>query len=109
MGSAFSTYGGGFIVILLFFGVAGAIVAKIKGDTVWVWFLISFCVPFIGLLTAILYRVEGVELRQECTGCGRVLKLYDTVCMRCGEELQFPDHALAARPAPRPPQRVPGP
>jgi energy-coupling factor transporter transmembrane protein EcfT len=100
MGGAFSTYGAGFIVIILAFGIAGGIVAKIKGDTVWVWFLISLCMPFIGLLTAILYRVESVELHQRCTGCGRVLKLYDTVCMRCGEELAFPDVALAAQPAP---------
>jgi rRNA maturation endonuclease Nob1 len=53
------------------------------------------------LLTAVLYRVEKVELRQQCTGCGRMLKLYDTVCMRCGEELEFPDVAFAAEPAPR--------
>lgn len=96
------SYGGAYVVICLFFGLAAGVVAKIKGDTVWVWFLISACVPFIGLLTAVLYRVEKIELKQRCTGCGRVLKLYDTVCMRCGEELQFPDTALSPRPAGRP-------
>ena len=90
-----SAGGLGLIFILLCFGVAGGVVAKIKGDTVWVWFLVSFCVPFIGLLTAILYRVEGTELNRECPGCGRVVKLYDAVCMKCGEELDFPDVALS--------------
>ena len=102
MGAGLSTYGAGFIVVCLFFGIAGGIVAKIKGDSVVMWFLVSACVPFIGLLTAVLYRTEKVELRQRCTGCGRILKLYDTVCMRCGEELEFPDVALAPRPSGRP-------
>ncbi|WP_249009766.1 hypothetical protein [Conexibacter sp. DBS9H8] len=101
MGGAFSAYGAGLVFILLCFGAAGGIVAKIKGDTVWVWFLVSFCVPFIGLLTAVLYRVEREELRQRCPGCGRVLKLYDTVCMRCGYELEFPEVALAPEPVAR--------
>jgi hypothetical protein len=103
MGSAFSSYGAGAVVIVLCFGIAGGVVAKIKGDTVWVWFLVSMCVPFIGLLTAVLYRVEGTELRQECPGCGRVIKLYDAVCMRCGQELDFPDVALAPQPVGRAP------
>jgi hypothetical protein len=102
--SGISTYGGGFIVIALFFGIAGGVIARIKGDTVWVWFLISACVPFIGLITAVFYRVEKEELRQECPGCGRMLKLYDAVCMRCGTELEFPEVAYAAQPARRPVQ-----
>jgi hypothetical protein len=101
MGSA--AYGGAFVLIVLLFGIAGGIVAKIKGDTVWVWFLVSACVPFIGLLTAVLYRVEHEELHQKCPGCGRMLKLYDAVCMRCGYELEFPEVAFSGRPAPRRP------
>ena len=103
MGGAFSSYGAGFLVILIFFGIAGGVVAKIKGDTVWVWVLISACVPFIGLLTAVLYRVEHTELRQQCPGCGRMLKLYDAVCMRCGYELEFPEVAYSGQPKSRRP------
>ncbi len=101
--SGLSTYGGPLVVILLFFGIAGGVVAKIKGDTIWVWFLVSACVPFLGLLTAVLYRVEKEELRQQCPGCGRMLKLYDAVCMRCGHELEFPEVAFSAKPAARRP------
>ena len=53
-------------------------------------------VPFLGLLTAIFYRWENQELRRQCPTCGRVVKLYDAVCMRCGEELEFPDVAIAS-------------
>ncbi|MBO0767946.1 MAG: hypothetical protein J2O48_04590 [Solirubrobacterales bacterium] len=95
----FSSYGAAFLVILLCFGIAGGVVAKIKGDSVISWFLISFCVPFIGLATAIFYRVEKGELRRQCPDCGRVVKLYDAVCMRCGSELEFPDVAIAPESA----------
>ena len=85
----------GLLVILGFFGLAGGIVGRIKGSSFLVWFLISACVPFIGLLTAIFYRYETKELRRQCPGCRRVLKLHDAVCMSCGTELEFPDTAIA--------------
>ena len=32
----------------------------------------------------------------QCPDCGKVLKLHDAVCMRCGTELEFPDVAIAS-------------
>jgi peptidoglycan/LPS O-acetylase OafA/YrhL len=90
-----STYGLSFLVILFFFGLAGGYIGRVKGSSFTMWFLISFCIPFIGLLTAVLYRYENEELRRECPRCHKVLKLYDAVCMRCGNELEFPDVAIA--------------
>src|ERR1035441_8255549 len=49
-----------YIVIAVSFGVAGAIVGKIKGSSFVLWFLISGLVPFFGLLAAIAYRFELV-------------------------------------------------
>lgn len=89
----------GLLVILLFFGIAGGIVGRIKGSSFFLWFMISGLVPFLGLLTAIFYRFENQELRRQCPRCGKVLKLYDAVCVRCGEELEFPDVALAPEAA----------
>jgi hypothetical protein len=86
----------GYVVIALFFGLAGGIVGRIKGSSFLLWFLISAVVPFLGLLTAIFYRWENQELRRQCPTCGRVVKLADAVCMRCGEELEFPDVAIAS-------------
>ncbi|MGZ4294820.1 MAG: hypothetical protein ACXVRM_11310, partial [Solirubrobacteraceae bacterium] len=85
----------GLLVILFFFGLAGGMVGRIKGSSFFMWFLVSFCVPFIGLLAAVCYRWDRDELRRQCPHCGKVLKLHDAVCMRCGEELEFPDVALA--------------
>ncbi len=88
--------GGGLIVIMFFFGVAGGIVGRIKGSSFLIWFVISGLVPFFGLLAAICYRFENQELRRQCPGCGKVVKLHDAVCVRCGTELDFPEVAIAA-------------
>ena len=94
-------YGMAYIVIALAFGLAGAFIGRMKGSSFWMWFLISFCVPFIGLLAAVCYRWEDRELRRQCPSCRRVVKLYDAVCMTCGYELDFPDRALASEAAMR--------
>jgi hypothetical protein len=91
----------GLVVILFFFGLAGGIVGRIKGSSFLLWFLISACMPFFGLLAAVFYRWENRELRRQCSGCGRVLRLHDTVCMACGAELDFPDVAIASEASAR--------
>jgi hypothetical protein len=89
----------GYVFIAFFFGLAGGVVGKLKGGSFFIWFLISGVVPFIGLLTAILYRRDDEELRRQCPGCGRVVKLHDAICTRCGTELEFPEVALASQAA----------
>ena len=85
----------GLLIILFFFGLAGGYVGKIKGGSFTIWFLVSFCIPFIGLATAVLYRYDNRELRRECPRCHRVVMLHDAVCMRCGTELEFPQVAIS--------------
>jgi membrane protein implicated in regulation of membrane protease activity len=75
-----------FVVILFFFGLATAIVGRIKGSSFLLWFVIGFCLPILGLLAAILYRWEKEEPRKQCPRCGAILKITDQVCMRCGED-----------------------
>lgn len=79
-----------FLIILFSFGLATAIVGKIKGSSFPLWFLIGFCLPFLGLLAAIFFRWEGDEKPRRCERCGKRVKLYDQVCMTCGEDLRWP-------------------
>jgi hypothetical protein len=88
--------GMGYVVICLFFGLAGGFVGRAKGSSFWLWFLISALIPFLGLLAALCYRWENRELRRQCPRCGRVVKLHDAKCMRCGHELEFPEVAIAS-------------
>ncbi len=84
-----------YVIIAICFGLAGGVVGRIKGSSFLLWFLISMVVPIIGLMTAIAYRYERDELRRRCPRCGRVTKIYDAICTRCGTELDFPETALA--------------
>jgi hypothetical protein len=83
-----------YLIIAFFFGLAGGILGRAKGSSFVLWFLISALVPFFGLFAAMLYRNEQDEVRRQCPRCGRIVKLYDQVCMRCGEDLEFPDTAI---------------
>jgi hypothetical protein len=83
-----------YVIIALFFGLAGAWVARLKGNSMFVWFLISAIIPFVGLLAALLYRAEADEPRRQCPTCGRVCMLHDALCTRCGTELEWPDEVL---------------
>jgi ribosomal protein S27AE len=90
-----------YLVLCFFFGLAGGIIGKVKGSSFFLWFLISALVPVGGLIAALLYRIDRDELRRQCPECGRVLKLHDQVCTRCGADLDFPDVVLAPESAAR--------
>jgi peptidoglycan/LPS O-acetylase OafA/YrhL len=94
-----------YVIIALCFGLSGGIVGRIKGSSFWLWFLISAVVPVLGLLAAIAYRFERDELRRRCPRCGRVTKIYDALCTRCGTELDFPEVAIAPESLERVPAR----
>jgi peptidoglycan/LPS O-acetylase OafA/YrhL len=83
-----------YLIICLFFALAGGFVGRIKGSSFLLWFLISGLVPVVGLLAAVLYRTERDEVRRQCPRCGRIVPLHDQVCMRCGEDLDFPETAI---------------
>ena len=88
-----------YLIIAFSFALAGGIVGKVKGSSFWIWFLVSGFLPFIGLMAALLYRVERDELRRQCPDCGKVVKLHDQLCTRCGAELYFPDVAIVPESA----------
>ena len=87
-----------YLIIAFSFGLAGGIVGRVKGSSFVLWFLVSACLPVIGLLAAVAYRREGEELRRRCPQCGKVVKIYDQLCT-CGAELYFPDVAVESEAA----------
>ena len=82
------------LVILFFFGLSAGVIGRIKGGSFLLWFLIGFCVPFVGTLMAILWRWEKREPRRTCPECGTVVPLYEQVCRGCGRDLEFPQESL---------------
>ncbi len=83
-----------YLVIAFFFGLAGGVVGRIKGSSFVLWFLISAIVPVLGLLAAVLYRYERDEPERRCPTCGKVCKVYEALCTRCGTELEYPDELI---------------
>jgi hypothetical protein len=94
-----------YLIIAFAFGIAGGYVGRMKGSSFFIWFLISACVPFIGLMAALAYRWDTDELLRQCPRCGRVVKLHDALCMGCGHELEFP--GTESTPPPTGAPRVP--
>jgi hypothetical protein len=92
-----SGYGLEYVVVAFFFGLAAAVVAKIKGGSFFLWLVIGSVLPAIGLLAALLMRWDKAELRRECPECGAIVPITDQVCRRCGRDLDFPTEALAPR------------
>ena len=85
--------GGAFLVLIFFCGLSAGVVAKIKGSSFLLWFLIGACLPFIGTIGALLYRFERNEPRRQCPECGNVVPLHNQVCSHCGRDLDFPSQA----------------
>jgi hypothetical protein len=86
------------LVLLTFFGLATGAIAKVKGSSFLLWFVIGFALPTIGVIIALLYRNERYEPKRRCPNCNKVVPVYDQVCMRCGEDLDLPAE-LAATPS----------
>jgi membrane protein implicated in regulation of membrane protease activity len=83
-----------YAVFALWFGIAAGVVGRIKGSSFLVWFVIGAVLPVLGLLAAVFYRSDRDELRRQCPGCGKIVKLHDAMCMRCGTDLEFPAVAI---------------
>lgn len=83
-----------YLIVAFSFALAGGLVGRLKGSSFFVWFLISGVLPVLGLVAALLYRTEQDELRRQCPGCGKIVKLHDALCTRCGTELEFPEIAI---------------
>ena len=91
-----------YLIVAFSFALAGGLVGRIKGSSFFIWFLISGILPVLGLVAALLYRTERDELRRQCPGCGRIVKLHDALCTRCGTELEFPEIAIEPESAATP-------
>ena len=80
-----------YLALAVWFGVATGIIGRIRVSSFLIWFIIGAVAPVIGLFVALLYRSERDEVRRQCPTCGKLVKLHDAMCMRCGTDLDFPE------------------
>jgi hypothetical protein len=83
-----------YLAVAIWFGIATGLIGKTRGSSFFVWFLVGAVVPVIGVFVALAYRNDRDELRRQCPTCGKLVKLHDAMCMRCGTDLEFPDVAI---------------
>jgi DNA-directed RNA polymerase subunit RPC12/RpoP len=81
----------------LILGLVTGAVGKAKGSSFWIWFLTGTIVPGIGLAAVILMRTTKQDPRRECPNCSAVLPITAQVCMRCGEDLDYPEELIAPK------------
>jgi ribosomal protein S27AE len=88
-----------YLVTILFTGLSAGIVAKYRGNSFWMWFVIGFVLPVFGTVAAALYRRDSDVEKHDCPECGQSVAVHDQVCMKCGRDLEWsPDLTLPARP-----------
>ncbi len=79
------------LVILFFFGLSAAVIAKIKGSSFFIWFIVGFCLPFFGTLAALAMSFQRETVLRRCPECRALVPIEDQVCMRCGRDLDYPE------------------
>lgn len=85
------------IAAALLLGLITGAVGRAKGSSFFLWFVAGALLPGLGLAAAILYESRRDEPRRECDNCGAVLPITAQVCLRCGEDLEYPDELIAPR------------
>jgi hypothetical protein len=86
--------GGAFVAMAVASGLSAGMVGKIKGSSFFIWFMVGLFAPIIGIIAALAYRWDRDEVRRECPTCGKIVKLHDALCTRCGTELEFPEEGI---------------
>lgn len=81
----------------LILGVITGIIGRWKGSSFFIWFLTGTILPGIGLAAVILMRSTKLDPRRECPNCGADLPITTQVCMRCGEDLDYPEELMAPK------------
>ncbi len=81
----------------LILGVITGIIGRYKGSSFLIWFLTGTLLPGIGLAGVIMMRSTKMDPRRECPNCGAVLPITAQVCLRCGEDLEYPDELIAPK------------
>lgn len=81
----------------LILGVITGAIGRYKGSSFFVWFLAGTMLPGIALAGVLLMQSTHDDPRRECSNCGAVLPITAQVCMRCGEDLDYPDELIAPK------------
>lgn len=87
----------GLIAAAFVLGIVTGVIGRRKGSSFLLWFLTGLLLPGIGLAAVLLFETRRTDPRRECPNCHATLPITAQVCMRCGEDLEYPEELLAPK------------
>ncbi len=76
-----------YIILITVAGIAGALLARPKGRSPVLWFLLCAMVPLLVIAILLLPSVVAKGYTKKCPYCTEIIKEYATVCKYCGMNL----------------------
>ncbi len=73
-----------YIIIVVVAGIAGAAIAKPKGRSPMIWFLLCAMVPLLLIAILLLPSVVARGINKTCPHCSEIIKESANVCKYCG-------------------------
>ncbi len=73
-----------YIILIVVAGIAGAVLAKPKGRSQLLWFILCAIVPLLVVAIAMLPSVVAKGINKKCPHCSEVIKENATFCKYCG-------------------------
>ncbi len=73
-----------YIILIVVAGIAGAILARPKGRSPILWFILCAMVPLLVIAIALLPSVIAKGFTKKCPHCAEIIKEDATVCKYCG-------------------------
>lgn len=72
-----------YFILIVVAGIAGAALAKQKGRSPILWFLLCAIIPLLVIAIALLPPVVAIGINKRCPHCAEIIKENATVCKYC--------------------------
>ena len=73
-----------YIILAVVAGMVGAILARPKGRSPILWFILCTIVPVLIIAIALLPALEAKGYNKKCSHCAEIIKENATICKYCG-------------------------
>lgn len=73
-----------YILLIVVAGITGAVLARPKGRSPLLWFILCAVMPLLVIAIALLPKVIAKGITKQCPHCAEIIKEDATVCKYCG-------------------------